>query len=222
MNRKYIYLTCALILIIVAVLAFMTLYEILQAPSNPDTFEIKSATWNMTRPVGADYFVPLNENVSNAYISDEAAVGLEVLIHYFIARRSTEVHNMTVITEYEHLALTLNASATISEGFVHSMVIKFSSELHNSSLNIDEDPDHFTLRDIEIHEIVDRKAESYIDAQAVGKPKSCMFTDRFEWIFYDLNILDHQVLVTLEATYFNGTAYRKAVIPTQLAALSSP
>ncbi|KXH77273.1 MAG: hypothetical protein AM326_05390 [Candidatus Thorarchaeota archaeon SMTZ-45] len=222
MNRKYIYLACSLILIIVAVLASMTLYEILQASSNPDTFEIESVTWNMTRPVVADYFVHLNESVSNAYISDEAAVGLEVVVRYFIARRSTEVHNITVVTEYEHLALALSASAIISEGFVHSMVIKFSSELHNSSLNIDEDPEHFTLRNIEIHEIADRKAESYIDAQAVGKPESCMFADRFEWTFYDLNTLDHQMLVTLEATYFNGTGYRKAVIPTQLAALSSP
>jgi len=218
LNRKYILLAVSLILLIVVLFISFSLYEILQAPSNPDILEIEPVTWNIvtwniTRPIGENFIVTFYENVSNSYISDTVSVSLELVIYSFEARR---------IGDSEHLGMRLNASAIITDGFIHLMVIKFYSEWRNSSLNINEDSDRFVLRNIEIQEIDDNKEEPYIDAQADGKPTSCMLKNHFYWNFYDLNSLDHQLTVTLEATYFNGTAYRRAVIPIQLAALTSP
>ncbi|UCG37002.1 MAG: hypothetical protein JSV64_01625 [Candidatus Bathyarchaeota archaeon] len=213
MTRKHTFIAISLVLLVAVLLISFTLYEILRAPLDPETFQIEPVTWNMTRPVGEGFNIALNENASNSYISDTAVVSFEVMIYSFHARQ---------ITDNEHLRMGLNASIIVSEGFVHSIVIRLLSESRNSSLDINEDSDSYSLRNIRIHEIVDHEEESYIDCQAVNKPASCMLRNHCRWNFYDLNTVDHQLSVTLEATYFNGTTYRKAVVPAQLSALRSP
>ncbi len=104
-------------------------------------------------------------------------------------------------------------SATIlftlpQSGFLTVMITPF--------LTLMEDPDYIFLGNVELQRIVDWQPESYIEVLGVGQPDYCQLEIVSYWVFLDENSVDHEMTIALEVTYFNGTAYRKAVLPVQL------
>lgn len=211
-NRKYLLIAVACLLV-AGTLAALFLLGFLEAPLNPGIIEVEAITWNMTRPEGwgETAWVELNDIVLNSYASHNTFIKLELDV-YELGRPSDY---------YEQMIIGFNATATVTEGFIHSLRIKFDTESPNASVDIYEDPDSFKTRNVEIRQIVDDEGEYFVDAQALGKPESCKLKMQLYWLLFDRNTADQTMVATLEATYFNGTAYEKAVIPIRLSAFAS-
>jgi len=211
-DRRHI-LIVTVCLLAAVILASLVLLGAFNVPLNPEVVETEVVRWNMTRPEGwgETTRVDLDDVVLNSYASDTA-----------LAKLKLEVLSVRRSAYSEYLLIRFNVTANVTEGFIHSLMVKFNVESLNSSVDIEEDPDSFRRSNVEISQIVDYEEESFVDAQALGKPESCMLRLQLYWTFFDRNTSDQTIVATLEATYFNGTAYEKAVVPIELTAFASP
>ncbi len=115
-----------------------------------------------------------------------------------------------------HLRLT--ATANLSNGFVHSVVIRFYIGDSNATLAVHKNPEAIRLHNVILKDIVDLEPTSSVTALGIGQPGNSRLEIWPLWVFYDQNTIDQEMTVTLETIYFNGAAYREIVMPIQLEA----
>jgi hypothetical protein len=106
-------------------------------------------------------------------------------------------------------------------GFIYSMNVRFSETDENAILNVVDDPDWMHLQGLAKENIVDGSQlhEAFFEAKGVGQPKNCTLEMWVFWVFLDENSIEHATTATLELVHFDGTHYRRVVIPIQLRVL---
>lgn len=88
---------------------------------------------------------------------------------------------------------------------------------HTSAVPINKDPELLELHNLQL--VGSRNAwsgtrEAFILTTAKDSPKDCRLVFNVDWIFINQDV-DDNVTATLETTYFNGTTYRKILMPLQ-------
>jgi hypothetical protein len=184
---------------------------ILQGPINPETYTVEAVMWNMNRP---DKLTPLDKTLINRYNDDVLSTTFKVYAGHYEENYvwgEGPCNSDSILFGFE-------ATANITTGFIHSFVIRFSQVDTSAAFDVYEDNDHIFLHNVTLGAISQAWTEDngYIEAYAVNNRDCCNLTMFGQWIFYDDNNTNHNIMFTLETLYYNGTAYRKAEMPMQI------
>jgi len=219
----------ALLLIIVpaGLFAGFRLSGILQNSSGPSlTKTVGKATvvWTMNRPKDYESYPDMesiffNETVGNSYIDNGTTITFSVIvINYY--------ENSPDYPAWwnDYLKLAINAVADIDDGFIHSMIVRFSKRDNQTFLDAWRDPVNFKLTSLEIENIDELSAsetEGSFETRAVSQPSHASFHFASFWVFLDRNELSHWIRIMLEVVYFSKSQYHKVLIPIMLGVKSS-
>ncbi len=185
-----------------------------EPPTITETVTAETITWNMTRPEEATGFA--GRIIENNFNVNGTNVRLSIHITSYL--ENSEQFG-------DCLWFSVNATANVQQGFIHSVYIKFLQTDQNAFLLISEQKEWLTLENLKITSLSTEATysrEAHLYATGVNNPKTCTLTNPAYWYFLDVNEnnLDHWTTITLETTYFNGTAYRKVTIPVQIGVLA--
>jgi hypothetical protein len=210
-NRKTVSITLAAVIVPVSLLVAFGLNGMLTEPQAVEKVAADTVYWNMTRPAG---HVTIDEWVRSLYTDGVASIGLDVHVSSYTENEPTSG---------DHLKLWGFVTANVSGGFIGSVSIKFSQIDADAFLDIIadvNDPFWVELHNLTIRSVNDG-ASAYIDTVAINQPRQCSLKMAAFWEFSDENDVSHWITATLEVTYFNGTAHRKATISMCLGVLVS-
>jgi len=214
----------ALLLIIVpaGLFAGFRLSGILQNSSEPSlTKTVGKATvlWTMNRP--KDYesypdmkYILVNETIESSYIDNDTTIT-------FTVRASKYIENSLGEPAWgnDYLKLAIDAEADINNGFIHSMIIRFSKRDNQTLLDVWEDPDNYNLVNLKIENIDELSpsgTEGSFETKAVSQPSHASFRFASFWVFLDKNEVSHWTRIMLEVVYFSKREYHKVLIPIML------
>ncbi len=199
------------IIVPVGLLATFRLTGVIKEPPKPETVTVEAVSWNMSRPTDIDTIIDLDEQIEKSYTEGIASVSFNLRI---ISYSENELDFPSWGGDY--LKLRMISSANVSEGFIYSVVVKFSRTDVLAKVDIEEHPSSMELHNLEIGKVRDSGTyirEAYFETTALNQPKDTLLSIFAFWSFSDENNTDHSVTVNLEVTYLNGTAYRKVTVP---------
>jgi hypothetical protein len=195
-----------------SLLAALRLTGVLHEPLTPEIVVVEAVAWNMSR---SSYYTTINEEIRNSHSDNIATINLVVHIKEYEENDSLRGDN---------LELTVTATANLSEGFIRSMDVRFSRTDEYALLNTPRDPDWIKFDGLKMVEIISwatSEHEAYLATVAPNQTRFCSLKIGVWWMFLDENSVDHGVTVTLEATYFNGTALHKVMMPIELGVMAT-
>jgi len=209
--RRWQAILLASILIPVAFLTTFRLTGVLQEPISPERVTLAAVTYSLERPGG---LIVIDERVESGYTDGKASVGLGFHVDLY-------EEDSALYSGHDYVQLIIAATANVSGGFVYSMNVNFS--LTDSSADV-------TVRSpfLDLNNLKSKKTQYsrehdtrqvYFQADALNYPQNASLRILADWIFFDFNYGDHWITVTLETTYFNGTAFRRTDVPIKLGML---
>jgi hypothetical protein len=211
-KRKWLAFTLAAVILPISLLTTFKLTGIIPEPVAPETTTVDAVSWNITRPLNPmGGFCNIGKTVENTYVNNEVNVKLRVVA-------SAYEHNPDpVIGPFfgrDGVILAIYADFSIPKGFGVSLVIKYLPTDNNATIYVSNAhwaviQENVTVTDIKWFGTDD--SEAYTDARILNSP-SHLETQSY-WVFDDKNSMDHTLIVTLEATYFNGATYRRIALP---------
>jgi hypothetical protein len=195
----------------ISILATLKFTGILKEPQHPEIINIPSVSWNMTRPSDS---IDFDEWVQNLYNDGKGPVSLSVnVVNYYPHNPGYPAY------EHDYVRLRVKATTQIDGSFVYSVSIKFYSSDQYGFVSIEGDPESYELNACHINKMCDLLADelrAYVEASSVGRPENCSLSILAHWIFVEEDNIDHFISISLEVTYFNGSAYKKVGIPVNL------
>ena len=206
--RRWVFLLLPISVIILSLTYALVMIGFFLEPVITDAVDVNPVSWRMTRPTGLVY---LDETVVNVYSTDSAVLKLSLFIRKYTENRS--------VWERDSLAIGVNASVDVRGGFVYSADIKFAYDDEKAFLYISEDPDAISLHNFALQEVSDWPRESYIRVLGEKEESYCSLKSQADWRFADQNDVNHQIMITMDAIWFNGTEFLETVIPIQLEVL---
>ena len=217
-KRKIIVLLSIIIIVPVFLLAAFTLMHETQTP---ETVMGEAVTWEIERP---DMGLDIWETVENSYMDEGCSILFDILISHYDPD-AMEYKN------YDYVSLVAEAEANASNGFVKGLRISFSENYNWSQVNILEEPDYkYSIKseNLRTRNVVDyadepggtgglgETSKGYVEAAGVNKPNHVYYRICVHWILRSPQNQSHQMQVTLQLTYNNGTALKEAVLPVVL------
>jgi hypothetical protein len=114
--------------------------------------------------------------------------------------------------------MILKINATVINGFIYSIVVRFSKTDSQAFLEVWDDPDTMVLNNLIKKEILDASlgSEGIFKAVATNQPKTCSLQKSVLWVLLDENNVNHLETIMAEVTYFDGVAFHMLAMPTQL------
>ena len=206
-RRKIASLTLLSIILPISLLVTFRIAGIVREPPETQTITVNAVIWNMTRP---SLFSNMNAWVNNSYAD---IVNFNIFVNHYIDNHQERG---------DYLEFWVHLNASVNDGFIQSMVIHFSRIDSNAYLNIIEDPDWISLRNLSIEAIHDWRTNNDIQANAVGRPAEVSLKAGVWWMFTDEDSIDHSLPLSAEVTYFDGTMYQKVIIPICVEVLPKP
>jgi hypothetical protein len=214
-KRKWIAITFVAIILPISLLTTFKLTGIIPEPTVSEIITVDSVNWNMTRPLNPDGgYCNIGETVENTYVNNEVAVGLCVNAAEYVHDPSPEVGPYF---GRDGVGFAVFANFSIPKGFGVSLVVKYLPTDDNATVYV-ETSDYAVIQEnvsvTDIRWFGTNENEAYAKAEILNSP--CYLNIDAYWVFDDQNSIDHTLNVTLEATYFNGTTYRRIVLPVTL------
>jgi hypothetical protein len=167
----------------------------------------------MTRPAAQVYYY--NECVRNSYFDDAAMMNSSVRFEDY-----DENHPNPMIGD--SLWFIVNVTAYTYKGFIYSISVGFSFTDSEALLSIHALPPWPKTYNLNIADLVtlgSNTQRAYASAICVDQPEKSSLEIMVSWHFLDPNNMSHWITASLETVYFNGTAYRKVIMPIQLGVL---
>jgi hypothetical protein len=213
-SRKWLSLAVLAIIIPIGVLTTFKLTGIIPEPQTiAKTIEAETITWNMTRPSEVKTFHDLA--VENFYSDTIASISLGVHVDHYL-ENSEDLG--------DSLWVTINSTMQVQKGFIYSVCIRFSQTDDNAFLSIHKIPPWPKTYNLNIADLVtlgSNTQRAYASAIYVDQPEKSSLEIMVSWHFLDPNNMSHWITASLETVYFNGTAYRKVIMPIQLGVLAA-
>lgn len=203
-KKRVVSLTLLSIMLPISLLATFRLTGVLPEPPTPETITMETINWKMERP---SKDVRSFDGIKNVYNDNLISISL-IFLEY---RDNYDWNDLDFLT----LMVSFKGSISTAEA-------RFQPTDVDSILDVDEEvlqnppryPDavvNMTLTGIRA--VGTNVTEAYVTAKATGS--SSTLTIVAHWVFYDVieNNKDHILKMTFEATYLNGSAYRKIIAP---------
>ena len=200
------------VIVPVSLLVTFRLTGVLPEPPTPETITVETVSWNMSRP--AD-IVTIDEWVKNSYLDEIVSASLSV--HVAGYRENWPI--LPSDGDDDIIDLGIVADVNVSDGFVRSLVVRFPKTDSHTTLYIERHPETIRLDNLKLERIRDpatERREAYLETTGLNQPKNCSLEILSFWVLQDRNNLNHWITVTFEATYYNGTTWKKIEIPIQL------
>lgn len=218
-NKKWASLGLLSIIIPITLLVTFRLTGLQPEPQTPVTVTVKEVSWNVTRPtIYPKYFI-IDEQVENSYVDDISADLTARVVDY----RENVPGYWLWEGGYDEIDVRIVLTANVSEGFIHSVVIKLSEIDAQADVIIIDDEDWIQVQNLKIDMLDDfsQQNEAWVKAASINQPKDVGLHITAFWTFFDLNNMDHWITATAEVTYFNGSTWKSVVIPLRLGVLVS-
>lgn len=212
-ERKWISLAFIAALLPISLLVTFRLTGMLPEPQTPETITVEAVSWNMSRPSTTMSFLGMRvKNLFSDYMTS-----VESSVHITSYKENSELFG-------DCIWFSVNATAQLQKGFIHSMFIRLSGMDPDAVLYIHLLGPWPKMHNLKTESIVTggtENREAYIRATRLDRSANCSLEIVISWHFLDIkeNNISHWTTVTLEATYFNGTVYRKVIIPIRIGVL---
>lgn len=197
------------IVVPIGLLTTFRLTGILQEPLKiSETVTVDTVFLNMSRP---SYFCNVGGNITNWYV--DSMFSGSFTVHFL-----SYWENSGMLDYNDGLWLKLTAKANTTVGFIYSMKIKSSQTDEYAILDFINDDDYKELSNLFQKNLSDGShlCGALFETVGVNQPKESELKLKPLWEFFDLNDVNHWIIVTLEIIYFNGSIYRQINIPIRL------
>jgi hypothetical protein len=201
-QRKWFAAAFAALILPISLLTTLKLTGIIPEPQQPETTTLEPLTWRMERPLA---FMDIKMAESN-YFNNDVLVNLTVFAACYFEHSSGWPY-------YGRDGITLMsfASITVRQGFIRAILIKYHPDTNTTIILLKQDflvAENMTVKDW--RGFGSSLSEAYMMAEVLNTP--CSLHTQSYWIFEDENE-EHKLWITLEVVYFNGTLYKKVVVP---------
>jgi hypothetical protein len=170
-----------------------------------ETISLDTVKWQMERPCA---ILNLNENIAAHYSTD-------ISTHHRIYI-SNYIYDDDAYGSSGTLSMAPNITVQISKGFITNLRIVFKESYENSLIDFTDFQYKVKVTNLAIINWTDVKAESFIDLAGVNYPKNVSFYTPIYWLLYSPFNQTHQLEITSEITYYNGSVFKKVIQPFQL------
>jgi len=198
----------------VGLLATFRLTGVLHEPLTPETITAEAVNWNISRPIQT---ATIDRWVKSSFFNGIASLNFSV--HVAGYREDWPIWPSDGDDDIVDLRISVNAN--ISEGYIHSIKVRFSETDLYAYLDIMNNPDSIELNNLTRTEIRDGSYlhEALFNTVAGNEVKQCLLKITVFWVFLDQNNVNHDEVLRLETTFFDGAVYRKVVLPIHLEVL---
>lgn len=211
-ERKWQVTLLLSIIVPAGVLTGLGLNSLLNKPAISQTINLDAVSWNMTRPCllpGSLVFLSdMIRPIENVYADREISANFTVWLGIY-----EENSKYYPYTGYDPVQLRISPRATVEQGFVYSVTIRFSRVDGQACVNILDWP--MDVNNLKINSLKDSSETEYplIEASVVDDSKKCGLGILTYWVFLDENNKDHHLTLTLEIVYSNSTNFKKLIMP---------
>jgi len=176
---------------------------------------LDSVAWEFARP--EKYFV-VDEPLKASY-EDDGILATSIIYVYDYRERA---HGLEVFGDEVVFALSLNLTTANRQTFIMRVNITFNENYTLSGISWYESSLH--ARNLSVAERIHRMdygLKYSLRLNGANNPRNAYFSSDFKWRLHSHNNQSHQMDVTCEITYYNGTAIKKVVQPFRLTVFGS-
>jgi hypothetical protein len=207
-KNKWLAISLLAIIFPTALLVSLKFSGILKEPQKPETVILEPIIYQIERPLEHTLF---DLRIKNNY--SDSAVSMNVSLVIF------DYYEMGII-DWNHFVFLLSFNLTIKIGYPLSVKFTYEPSSENSTVFVDTNYWALQYSNMTIEEVSSwRTGEaSYVMARALDS--SCHLSSQCYWAFRYDDSQNHEVRMSVETMYFNGTAYIEVVCPIILQAWS--
>ena len=207
-KRKWVSLTLLSIVVPMSLLATFRLTGILQGPITiSETITLEAVKWDFQRP---SQTVTLDDELESSYISDEISAIMRVLMGKY------SDDDPAFASDFVTIGVTTNLTVTNLNSFVESVYVVIRKDRQST---VDWTETELYFENLSLVERVEGYrwiTQTYIRFSDLNHSNSVYLSAAFFWSLLTPNDQTHELEVSYELTYYNGTAYKKIVQPFQL------
>lgn len=217
-RRKWVILTATIAIIVPLSLVMLSLNGFFSQLPTPEGITAETVTWEIERP---SVLLAIHQVAENIYTNEEASLNLTVYVDGYDEEDWMYGSDDT-------FTLSVSVSAKVGNGFVKNVNITFYNDTQpsqvewvnwyelNGQAHYRGQFENLSVADYSQY----RESEQYMKAstnlEGVNKPSVVYFNSYLFWILRTANDKSHQITVASEITYYNGTAYKRVVLPMML------
>lgn len=210
-DRHFAAMALLSIMLPVGLLVSFRMVGIIHEPQTLETIPVQPTYWSINRPVD---IATIDNWVGNNYADNIISINMNI---HIVGYRE----NWPDFPSYggDAVDLRIVVTASVSSGFICSFVVRFLEMDSSEIVYIDSTPRSMSLINLQkglVRWSGSLESEAFFEAKGLNQPRNASLSIISYWVFLDQNNLDHMMTVTLEATYFDGAAYKKAIIPIKL------
>ena len=206
-KRKWLAFSLMAVVLPMGLLVAFKLTGIIPDPPTPEIIICKPVSFEMERPTNSLEF---DGRTENTYADGEATARMGVYVSSYRENCLTMPY-----ADREGLSFTVHTNFSALRGSGVSLAITYLPTEENAAVYVGSS--FMVQRNVSVTELKwfgVNVSEAYTKAEILNSP--CYLRAQAHWVFNDENTAEHQLNVTVEITHFNGTAYRKIVLPARL------
>jgi len=208
-NRKWACVALLSVIVPLSLLATFKLISILYQPATAivsETIVLDTLKWEVERPAS---LYDVWDKIEGRYGDEDITI-----LQHFLA---TSYDYSDICYRSPSFRLEANVTATVKIGYVESVSVVFRENNESALIDIGPDwPYNTKVENLSIIGVEDLKSEAFINMSGTDRPSSISFWSEIYWALYSAYNQTHQLDITSEITYYNGTVFKKIVQPFQL------
>ena len=210
LKGKVFFLVLLSIVVPVSLLVSFRLSGILyEPPTISETKILGTVNWSLERPSAV---IDIGDNLENFYSDNEISSQCLIFITDYVEHAGHYGGN-------DYVAMIVNVTVTTLKGHIEAFFITFVENYEKSRIDLFEFPQVSKLENLKITNYEEWKSDplkAFIELAGVDNPRSTSFSTPVYWVLYGSQDQHHQMNLTMEIIYFNGTTYKKLVQPFKL------
>jgi len=207
-RRKWVISAAILAVIVPVSLVVLSLNGFFSHQPLVEEVVAETVAWEIERP---SELLSVNQVTENIYENEEAFSNLTVHIYNY-CEEDWEYGSC------DTLGMGVSVDANVEAGFVENVNVTFYDDIQPSKVywfELEERGwfDNLSVVDYSHCRASEEHVEASVYMNGVNQPRHTHFKASLTWKLKTANNESHQITVSSEITYYNGTAYRKVVLP---------
>lgn len=207
-HREWLSVVLLSIIIPVGSLTTFRLTGILQGPTTvSETTTLEAVRWEFQRP---GHYTYIDDWLGDEYVEDGLSARFRMVFGIY-------EENSSVRYGADYITLGINISSTTTKPGVsiESVCVVFHRDSQSSL--VDWINTYFIFQNLSLQDVSSGRTtqenynEAYVRLTGLSHPEGICFWATAEWSLITPNTQTHQMEVTYELIYYNGTAYKKIV-----------
>lgn len=178
-----------------------------------ETITLKAVRWEFQRPASAEFkVVEINRELVAACTNASLKISLSLSLYEYVHSVSGD--------DYLLMGLAGNATLAGPNGFLKGVDVAFGKDLRPSTIDWQET--HLDLKNLFLESSSDgltngeTYSKAFLQLTGVNHPNEVYFSGKVAWFLLTQATENHEIELTCEITYSDGSAHRKLTQPFQL------